>query len=172
MLNYNEIDSFDDILHPIDFIEDMSRSYNWKCQRNNQDKASIAFKGQYQSYDMVFVWDEELETLQLSCMTNICFDNEAQNYIPTTLMSINANLWLGHFIFQKDDNGNGQLVFRHTMSLRNTSVQSGHDCLKSLIDTAIQECDRFYPLFNLVQTKDVTNPAKLNLALSDCHGIS
>ena len=65
-----------------------------------------------------------------------------------TLGLINEQLWIGHFELWS---GNGSLLFRHATLL--DGLEDGGISLEqaeSLIDAAMGELDRFYPVFQFV----------------------
>ncbi len=59
---------------------------------------------------------------------------------------INQRVWLGHFEIWAED---GEIVFRHALPLptgeRPTLAQAA-----SMIDTAVEAADRFYPAFDFM----------------------
>ncbi len=62
------------------------------------------------------------------------------------LAMINERTWLGHFSIWVEE---GLPMFRHSMPLRGAvgpSIQQVED----IVDTAIDECERFYPAFQYV----------------------
>jgi hypothetical protein len=60
--------------------------------------------------------------------------------------SVNEKLWLGHFDLLSDD---GTVMFRHTVPLRGLQAASVEQ-LEDLVDTAVVECERFYPAIQMV----------------------
>ena len=62
------------------------------------------------------------------------------------LSLINEKLWLGHFGLWQDE---GLPMFRHALPLRGLSGPST-ELIEDLLDTALVECERFYPAFQYV----------------------
>jgi hypothetical protein len=62
------------------------------------------------------------------------------------LMLANEALWLGHFTLWVDD---GMPMFRHALPLRGTQ-QPTIEQIQDMVETAIYECERFYPAFQFV----------------------
>jgi hypothetical protein len=59
---------------------------------------------------------------------------------------INEQLWLGHFELWSNS---GTILFRHGMLL-GSDAQLPLDLTETLIESAIDECERFYPVFQFV----------------------
>ena len=59
---------------------------------------------------------------------------------------VNERIWLGHFGMWEDE---GLPMYRHAMPLRGTQGPTAEQ-LEDLLDTAVYECERFYPAFQFV----------------------
>lgn len=163
-----EIDPYQDITHPLDFIEDVSRLNNWDYKRLHEDKMTLNVICRFQTYKMQFIWDQELETLRLNCGLEMMFDQDSEDLLPRTLMDLNARLWLGQFIY----GGERKLSYTHTILFRSAATRAEFDCIEELIRIAAQECDRFYPLFHMLSQQDIQDKDRLFLALTDCEGVA
>jgi hypothetical protein len=77
------------------------------------------------------------------------------------LAVINAKLWLGHFDLCTES---GFPMFRHAALLRGTPGASIEQ-LEDLVEIAVNECERFYPAFQLVIGSDVAAEAAIAAAI-------
>jgi hypothetical protein len=82
------------------------------------------------------------------------------------LVTANEKLWLGHFDLFAEE---GSVVFRHTVPLRGLSGVSVEQ-LEDLVDTAVQECERFYPALQLVLWGGYSVEQAISVALMDTLG--
>jgi hypothetical protein len=71
---------------------------------------------------------------------------EKSTPIYELLAIINEQLWLGHFSIWTEE---GLPMYRHALPLRGASKPSLEQ-IEDLIDTAMIECERFYPAFQYV----------------------
>jgi len=62
------------------------------------------------------------------------------------LMLANETLWLGHFTIWIDE---GLPMFRHALPLRGAKVPTIGQ-IQDMVETALYECERFYPAFQFV----------------------
>jgi len=79
---------------------------------------------------------------------------------------INEQLWIGHFDLWAT---NGILLFRHALIMPSNGMLS-IDQAQTLIDVAVDECDRFYPVFQFIIWGGKTPSEALASALIDTHG--
>ncbi len=61
------------------------------------------------------------------------------------LSLINEQLWMGHFELWSSS---GMILYRHGALVPADGLS--HDAADALIQTAIDECERFYPVFQFV----------------------
>jgi hypothetical protein len=71
---------------------------------------------------------------------------EKRAAIWETLSLINEQMWLGHFELWSSS---GSIVFRHALLLSPNDGLSLAQA-ETILETAIDECERFYPVFQFV----------------------
>jgi hypothetical protein len=104
--------------------------------------------------------------LQLLCLPEIRVPDAKRKAAYELLALVNEQLWLGHFDIWS--NG-GVLLYRHGLML-------GQDGMLSLsmaqlaVESAVAECDRFYPAFQFVLWGDKKPKDALAAALVDAAG--
>ena len=112
------------------------------------------------------IWRYEDKVLQLLCLPEIRVPDAKRKAAYELLALVNEQLWLGHFDIWS--NG-GVLLYRHGLAL-------GADGLLSLpmaqlaVESAVAECDRFYPAFQFVLWGDKKPKEALEAALVDAAG--
>ena len=78
---------------------------------------------------------------------------EDRSKIFEMLALANEELWVGHFSYWTEQN---MPVFKHAVIL-NDNEANVESKIAQVIDIAIKECERMYPIFNVVLTKGM-NP--------------
>ena len=89
----------------------------------------------------------------LSCLMDIKSTIEDRSKIFEMLALANEELWVGHFSYWTEQN---MPVFKHAVIL-NDNEANVESKIAQVIDIAIKECERMYPIFNVVLTKGM-NP--------------
>ena len=72
---------------------------------------------------------------------------EKRAAIYEALGLINEQLWLGHFEMWS---GSGLIVFRHATHARRGRQRLSFEQAEAIAEAAIEECERFYPVFQFV----------------------
>ena len=104
--------------------------------------------------------------LQLLCLPDIRVSEDKNRAAYELLAMVNEQVWLGHFDVWS--NGN-VLLYRHGALLGDDGLLSIQQA-QALIETAIDECDRFYPAFQFVFWGDKSPRQALESAMVDAVG--
>ena len=132
--------------NPLDLLEELVNANDWAFDRASDSELMVEVRSRWCDYQMCFQWEEHLQAIFFSCR----FDNKTPpnrlRAVHELLAAVNETLWLGHFGLLSDD---AVLMFRHTIPLRGLPGASVEQ-LEDLVDTAVTECERFYPAFQLV----------------------
>jgi hypothetical protein len=84
--------------------------------------------------------------MHFTCAFDMRVPPERRGSMYELLALINERMWLGHFTIWDDE---GLPMFRHAMPLRGSHGPSPEQ-MGDLVDTAILECERFFPAFQHV----------------------
>ena len=152
-MNSLQLDLSAEALAPIDMLEHVFESHNWAPERNGDEEVVATVKGSWSDYELRALWREDDRVLQFIALTGINAsagrgDTATRANLHEALTLINEQLWLGHFELWSAD---GTILFRHAALLDSPedatlSVSQAH----TLIDTALDECERYYPVFQFV----------------------
>lgn len=167
--NQEEIDLFMDVSNPLDCVEDIMAIHGWAFERLTEDEITVEVSGNFGHYSMVFVWQDEVNALQLSALMDVTIHDEKINEAKKVMSDINSGLWLGHFDMKKNIN---QPTFRHTSLMRGMTEGSGATYLEDLVQIALAECERYYMAFDLLSKTTEQDNEDLTLALMDVSGIA
>ncbi|MGP1351814.1 MAG: YbjN domain-containing protein [Parasphingopyxis sp.] len=153
---------------PLDVLEDYFSAHDWQSERNGDEEIVAAVKGSWTQYELRAVWRAEDRVLQFLALPDIRVPEEKRQLVYETFGLINEQLWLGHFELWA---ASGMILFRHA-ALLDASSQAGLtlEQAETLIEAALDECERFYPVFQFVLWGDKTPQEALEAALVDTAG--
>lgn len=161
--------SGESLFNPIDSVEDILTANNWVFSRNGDEELVVEVSGRYNTYRLCFLWQEDMNAMQIFCHFDAPVSPANKDRISDALMSINRNLWMGHFDVAPDT-----MVpcFRHTSLLRGLSPESGLEQIEDLVTLSLAQCERVQPLFQILTHDNAASPHALTLALMDTAGRS
>lgn len=151
---------------PMDMLAALFEARGWSFEHSSDDEVSAEFKGSWTSYQIRAIWREEDNALQLIVLPDVTVPTEKRDDIYKALGLINEQLWIGHFDIWS---ANGILLFRHG-SLLPPNGMLGVDQAQTIIDVAIDECERFYPVFQFIIWGDKSPEDAIASALVETHG--
>lgn len=151
---------------PVDVLASLFDARGWPYEFVSDDEILGDIQGSWASYQVRGIWRTEDNVLQLLCLPDIRVGDDKRTAIHELLALINEQLWLGHFDIWS--NGN-VLLYRHGMMLGAEGLLTVGQA-QTVIEAAIDECDRFYPAFQFVLWGDKTPAEALASALVDAQG--
>ena len=133
---------------PIDMIEAWFEAHGWSNERVSDDEIVASTQGAWGSYEMRAVWRDDDNVLQFLAFPDITVPSHQLPPVYETLGLVNEQLWLGHFELWA---GAGTVLFRHAVLLDGAQDATlTLDQTETLIEVAVDELDRFYPVFQFV----------------------
>lgn len=132
--------------HPLDVIEKMVRDNEWVFDRRSDEEMAVQVPGRWCDYSLYFAWNESADAMLFTCAFDMRVAAERRNTLFELVALVNDKMWLGHFTVWAEE---GVPMFRHAMPLRGT-VGPSSEQIEDLMETAIAECERFYPAFQYV----------------------
>jgi len=153
---------------PIDMLEHYFSAHGWSPERNGEDEVVATFQGSWTQYELRAIWREEDHVLQFLALPDIRVAADKRSAVYETIGLINEQLWLGHFELWT---ASGLVLFRHAALLE--SEDGGSLTLQqaeTLVETAIEECERFYPVFQFVLWADKSPQEAIAAALIETQG--
>ncbi|MEJ6594222.1 YbjN domain-containing protein [Parasphingorhabdus sp.] len=151
---------------PVDMLAAFFEARGWSVDHVGDDELSVEIKGNWTSYQMRAIWRNEDHVLQILLLPKIRVPEEKTSVIYETLGLINEQLWLGHFDLWSNNN---VLLFRHA-TLLGGSGMLGLDQAQTIVDLAIEEWERFYPVFQFVLWSDKSPKDAIEHAMVDTVG--
>lgn len=152
---------------PLSAVEGLAQSNDWQFERD-EEGISMDVAGRWAQYRVAFSWMPENEIIHLSCGFEFRPVPHRQNEVKELIALINRNLWVGHFDLWLEDN---LLMFRHGFLFSGDTRLTPEQC-HLLMQTALQECEKYYPAFNFVLWAGKTAAESLAAvdSLSDVQG--
>lgn len=132
--------------NPLDVVERVVNANDWPFDRRNEEEMAVQVPGHWCDYSLFFSWNEEMNAVHFTCAFDVRVPVERRRSVQELLALINEKMWLGHFGVWDDE---GLPLFRYALPLRGTFGLS-REQMEDLVDTAIMECERFYPAFQYV----------------------
>ncbi len=135
--------------NPIDMVENIFANRSFELERRNVNEVVIEVQGKWNNMLLFFAWEPSMNCLHLSCLMDIENKLADRSKIFELLALINEELWVGHFSYWTEQN---TPVFKHSLFLDYDDELFEHK-IAQMIDIAIKECERMYPIFKVVLTK-------------------
>ncbi len=155
---------------PIDMLEQYFGAHGWAFERNGDEEIVASVEGSWTTYQLRALWREEERVLQFVALPDVRVADSKRAAIYETIGLINEQLWLGHFEMWSAD---GTLLFRHAALLDrgdDEDVGLTLDQAEMLVEAAIDECERYYPVFQFVLWAGKKPAEALHAAMIDTVG--
>ena len=156
----------DDESAPVEMLAALFEARDWPFEYAGEDEISAEVKGSWATYQVQAIWRAEDHVLQLLCLPEVRVPEGKRAAMYEALTLINEQLWLGHFDMWS--NG-GVVLFRHGLMLGEEGLL-GPAQAQMVVEAAIEECDRFYPVFQFILWGDKTPSEALAAAMVDAAG--
>jgi len=168
-MNVDDFESARDVSAPIDMLEHYFAARGWEFQRAGDEEIVAHYQGSWAQYELRAVWRDEDRVLQFLALPDIRVTADKKSAMYETLGLINEQLWLGHFEMWTSSS---MVLFRHAALLESQAEEATLtlDQAETLIETAIDECERFYPVFQFVLWSDKTPQEAIAAAMIETQG--
>lgn len=151
---------------PVEMLGQLFEAHGWTYEIVGDDEILGQVQGSWATYQLRGIWRAEDNVLQLLCLPDIRIGEDKRAAVFELLALINEQLWLGHF----DVWSNGAvLLYRHGLMLDDDGLLSLGQA-QTLVEAAVEECDRFYPAFQFVLWGGKAPAEALASALVDAAG--
>ncbi|GAA0285136.1 YbjN domain-containing protein [Alteraurantiacibacter aestuarii] len=151
---------------PVEMLAALFEAHGWPCEFVNDDEICGEIQGSWTTYQLRGIWRREDRVLQLLCLPEVRVPDDKKRAAYELLAMINEQLWLGHFDIWTQG---GVLLYRHGLMLGDDGML-GLSVAQLAVESAVAECDRFYPAFQFVLWGDKSARDALDSALVDAAG--
>jgi len=152
--------------HPLDVIEHVVMANDWTFDRASDQEMAVHVPGHWCDYALHFAWNEDVGAMHFTCAFDMRVSADKRGHVHELLALINERMWMGHFGLWTDC---GLPMYRHALPLRGSGGPTVEQ-MADLMDTAIDECERFYPSFQYVIWGGKTAQDAFDAAIIDTVG--
>ena len=166
MIDRDELTNGEQEAEPIDMLAAYFEAHEWPFEHVGEDELVARHRGSWTEYEVRAIWRDDDMVLQLLALPDIRVADDKRIAICETIALINEQLWLGHFELWSTT---GTLLFRHG-ALLGPSGSLTLDQAQLLVESAIDECERFYPVFQFVLWGGKSPAEAMAASLIETHG--
>lgn len=152
--------------NPLDSVHELALLCDWECRKIETNRIAIDLEGRWCDFSMVFAWDDDTSCLQFACQYDVKIPASRIDRTHRLLALINSRLWIGHFEICETRNCP---IFRYGLCLRGVDSVSSEQ-VEDMVETALSECERFFPAFQFAVWGDKTPDEALAAAMLDTVG--
>ncbi|GAA4017514.1 YbjN domain-containing protein [Sphingomonas swuensis] len=132
---------------PIEVLEAYFEARGWPCERSGDGEIVGSAPGSWAQYELRGVWRPDDGVLQFLAFPDVKVAADKKAAIYETLGLVNEQLWLGHFELWSNS---GLIVFRYAALLDGGDEGLSFEQAEAIAEAALEECERFYPVFQFV----------------------
>ena len=135
-----------------------------------EDEISAKYRGSWTEYEIRAIWREDDQVLQVLVMPDIRVVEDKRSAIYESIALINEQLWIGHFEMWASS---GIVLFRHAALIGAADDEEPAltlNAAETLVEAAIDECERFYPVFQFVLWGGKSPAEAMAASLIETHG--
>lgn len=151
---------------PVDMLAALFEARGWPSELVSDEEIVAEIKGSWASYQIRAIWRSEDNVLQLLALPDVRISDDKLPAMHEALALVNEQIWLGHFDIWSSTS---VLLYRHGLMLGTDGLLS-LDQAQMAVGAAIDECDRFYPVFQFILWGDKSPQDALESALIDTQG--
>lgn len=146
MMGNDEFEQEGNEAEPLDMLASYFEANGWPYETSGDDEIAATTQGSWAQYEIRAIWREDDQVLQLLALPDIRVPDEKRAMIYEAIGLINEQLWMGHFELWSST---GVVLFRHGALLGSGDTLT-LDQAQLLVEAALDECERFYPVFQFV----------------------
>ena len=158
--------SFNNLENPIDEIEEILFAYGLEFLRINNEELSLNYRGIWNNYEMSFQWVRSSDLIQINTDLIISIPVDMILGIQSMISIINEKIKLGYFGYSSEKKC---IYFRHNVLLRG-GINFNTEQVEDFFDLIINECDKYYPAFQVFIQKKTDPLFALKTALLETIG--
>ena len=132
--------------NPIDDIECLFCHNKQSLERRSENEIAVEIAGKWDNMLLFFAWEESMKCLHISCLINI----EAKDIKPADMFELlalmNEDMWVGCFSYWEEMK---MPIFKHSLFIDDSEFNINTK-LSQILNVAITECERAYPIFHAV----------------------
>jgi hypothetical protein len=131
---------------PLDTVEQIVSANDWAFDRPNEQELAVQVPGKWCEYSVYCAWNEPTDAIHITVGFDTRVPDRHRRGVHDLLALVNDKVWMGHFAIWQEE---GLIVYRYALPLRGCRGPSIEQ-VEDFMETAIDECERFYPAFQYV----------------------
>ena len=152
--------------NPIDYIEEYFSRFSHDTLRDSEDKITINTKGLWNTYKISIIWCETKKMFEINTYLDNSGKTRTNNSVYFLISKVNEKTGMGHFNFNTKLN---TIFFNYKASVK------GQDSItieqvEHFVDMAVEECDRFFPVFYVFFNKKKSPKNAIDIAILETCG--
>lgn len=152
--------------NPVDVVERIATRRDWPFDRSGDGEIFVKHSGHWCGYSMCVSLHPENGMLFFALVVDLRVPPKKRDAVRTLVARINERLPLGHFDLESEE---GHPVFRNTELLwREDTVRAAK--IEEIFAIALDECERYYPAFQLMVWAGKTADEALEAAIFETVG--
>ena len=155
-----------DEIHPIDIAEAVAARRAWDFDRLADDQIAMTVAGQWRTYALTLAWSGREEVLRLICSFDLDPPQARMGALHEVLNLANDAVWDGGFTFWTQQR---LMVWRYGLVLAG-QIAAAPEQVDRMIRSAIENCERFYPAFQLACRGDAAPQEAIGIAIAETVG--
>ncbi len=141
-----EITQETELANPLDIVEKIVEYNDWTFDRRNEQEMAVQVPGTWCDYSLYFAWNDDMGAMHFTCAFDMRVPADRRQPVFELLAEVNERLWMGHFGMWADE---GLPMYRHALPMRGQQEPTLEQ-MEDLVETALIECEKFYPAFQYV----------------------
>jgi len=152
--------------HPIDIVQHLAQHHAWDFDRIEDDQIAVVIEGLWANYALSLAWSPRDETLRMICTFDLDTPADKLGGLYDVLNRANDKIWSGAFGLWSAQK---MMVFRYGLNLCGDATASAVQ-IDDIVASAVRECERFYPAFQLVCWGDNSPAEAMEMAIEEAAG--
>ena len=153
---------------PIDVLERYFEGRGWAVTRDGEDEVIATAGGSWTQVELRGLWRADDGVLQFLALPDVRVGSDKHAVVQEVLGLVNETMWLGHWELWT---GSGMIVLRHALLLdADTEEPLSDEMAETTVGAALDECERYYPVFQFVLWGDKTPAEAIAAAMIETRG--
>lgn len=152
--------------NPIDCIEDQIYKFDVETFRDSPNHLTLKCKGSWKNYDIIINWDEFNKVISISSYFDLDIKSRVIKDIYLLISKINEKVNLGYFHYCSQHK---EIFFKYQVSTKGLNYMTVEQ-IEDFLSVVIKECDRFYPIIVLFNSKKQKAKFFIQNSLVDIYG--
>ncbi len=154
------------ISHPISFLESLAKANEWSFNRVDEDLIIVHFESSWRILSITVSLSHFDKALKLTCSFDLNPRKGRELMLYQLINQINQKCPAGAFTI---DQSEGKVVYRNSALLSEKSELNWKH-LNYIFNEAVENCEKYYPSFQLVNFGKSAPKEALDIVISDVQG--